>query len=109
MDENAFLESVRKTGRPCWSRGPSTCGWGLEIIAGSTRKLSFPSGPVVRVTGSTYVPLMKLENHYLPNTEADPEGMKKVMTFLIKAIGNSGIARKNLYSMLYAPCSMLFP
>jgi len=38
--------------------------------------------PVVRVTGfDVIVPLMKLENHYLPGPERILRGMKKAMTF----------------------------
>jgi len=37
---------------------------------------------VERVTGfDTVVPLMKLENHYLPNPERILRGIRKVMAF----------------------------
>lgn len=84
MDENAFLESVRKTGRAVVvHEAPPTCGVGAEIIARINEKaLLSLQAPVVRVTGfDVIVPLMKLENHYLPSPERILRGMKKVMNF----------------------------
>ena len=84
MDENAFLESVRKTGRAVVvHEAPPTCGVGAEIIARINEKVLLSlQAPVVRVTGfDVIVPLMKLENHYLPGPERILRGMKKVMTF----------------------------
>ena len=84
MDENAFLESVRKTGRAVVvHEAPPTCGIGAEIIARINEKaLLSLQAPVVRVTGfDVIVPLMKLENHYLPGPERILRGMKKAMTF----------------------------
>jgi pyruvate dehydrogenase E1 component beta subunit len=84
MDENAFLESVRKTGRAVVvHEAPHTCGVGAEIIARVNEKaLLSLQASVVRVTGfDVIVPLMKLENHYLPTPERILRGMKKVMTF----------------------------
>jgi pyruvate dehydrogenase E1 component beta subunit len=84
MDENAFLESVRKTGRAVVvHEAPPTCGVGAEIIARINEKaLLSLQASVVRVTGfDVIVPLMKLENHYLPNPERILRGIKKVMTF----------------------------
>lgn len=84
MDENAFLESVRKTGRAVVvHEAPPTCGVGAEIIARINEKaLLSLQAPVVRVTGfDVIVPLMKLENHYLPGPERILRGMKKAMTF----------------------------
>lgn len=84
MDENTFLESVRKTGRAVIvHEAPPTCGVGAEIIARINEKaLLTLQAPVVRVTGFDVVmPLMKLENHYLPNPERILRGMRKVMAF----------------------------
>ena len=84
MDEDSFLESVRKTGRAVVvHEAPPTCGVGAEIIARINEKaLLSLQAPVVRVTGfDVIVPLMKLENHYLPNPERILRGIKKVMTF----------------------------
>ena len=84
MDETAFLESVRKTGRAVVvHEAPRTCGLGAEIIARINEKaLLSLAAPVERVTGfDTVVPLMKLENHYLPNPERILRGIRKVMSF----------------------------
>lgn len=84
MDENAFLESVRKTGRAMVvHEAPPTCGVGAEIIARINEKaLLSLQAPVVRVTGfDVIVPLMKLEHHYLPNPERILRGIRKAIKF----------------------------
>jgi pyruvate dehydrogenase E1 component beta subunit len=84
MDEDTFLESVRKTGRALVvHEAPPTCGVGAEIIARINEKaLLSLQAPVMRVTGfDTVMPLMKLENHYLPNPERILAGIRKVMAF----------------------------
>jgi pyruvate dehydrogenase E1 component beta subunit len=84
MDDETFLESVRKTGRAVVvHEAPPTCGVGAEVIARINEKALYSlQGPVVRVTGfDTVVPLTKLENHYLPSPERILRGIRKVMTF----------------------------
>jgi pyruvate dehydrogenase E1 component beta subunit len=84
MDEDTFLESVRKTGRAVVvHEAPPTCGVGAEIIARINEKaLLSLQAPVARVTGfDTIMPLMKLENHFLPNPERILRGIRKVMAF----------------------------
>jgi pyruvate dehydrogenase E1 component beta subunit len=84
MDDETFLESVRKTGRAVVvHEAPPTCGVGAEVIARINEKALYSlQGPVVRVTGfDTPVPLTKLENHYLPSPERILRGIRKVMTF----------------------------
>lgn len=84
MDDETFLESVRKTGRAVIvHEAPRTCGVGAEIIARINEKaLLSLQAPVERVTGfDTVVPLMKLENHYLPSPERILRGIRKVMAF----------------------------
>ncbi len=84
MDEPAFLDSVRKTGRAVIvHEAPRTCGLGAEISARITEKaLLSLQAPVERVTGfDTVMPLYRLENHYLPSPERIVRGMRKVMTF----------------------------
>jgi pyruvate dehydrogenase E1 component beta subunit len=84
MDEETFLISVRKTGRAVIvQEAPRTCGLGAEISARiqETSLLSLQA-PVERITGfDTIVPLLKLENHYLPNPERIIRGIRKVMNF----------------------------
>lgn len=84
MDDSTFLDSVRKTGRAVIvHEAPRTCGVGAEIIARINEKaLLSLQAPVERVTGfDTVVPLMKLENHYLPSPERILRGIRKVMAF----------------------------
>lgn len=84
MDENTFLDSVRKTGRAVVvHEAPRTCGLGAEIIARINEKaLLSLQAPVERITGfDTVVPLMKLENLYLPSPERILRGITKVMAF----------------------------
>jgi len=84
MDEETFLVSVRKTGRAVIvQEAPRTCGLGAEISARiqETSLLSLEA-PVERITGfDTVVPLLKLENHYLPSPERIVRGIRKVMEF----------------------------
>ena len=84
MDDATYLESVRKTGRVVIvHEAPPTCGVGAEITARINEKaLLSLQAPVVRVTGfDTVMPLMKLENHFLPSPERILKGIRKVMTF----------------------------
>ncbi|MBI5967058.1 MAG: alpha-ketoacid dehydrogenase subunit beta [Deltaproteobacteria bacterium] len=84
MDDATTMESVRRTGRVVIvHEAPPTCGVGAEIIARINEKaLLSLQAPVVRVTGfDTVVPLMKLENHYLPTPERILRGIRKVMKF----------------------------
>jgi len=84
LDEETFLNSVRKTGRAVIvQEAPRTCGLGAEISARiqETSLLSLEA-PVERITGfDTIVPLLKLENHYLPTPERIVRGIRKVMAF----------------------------
>jgi pyruvate dehydrogenase E1 component beta subunit len=84
MDDATYLESVRKTGRVVIvHEAPPTCGVGAEITARINEKaLLSLLAPVVRVTGfDTVMPLMKLENHFLPSPERILRGIRKVMAF----------------------------
>jgi len=84
MDNETFLESVRKTGRVVIvHEAPPTCGVGAEIIARINEKaLLSLQAPAVRVTGFDVVmPLMKMENHFLPTPERILAGVRKVMSF----------------------------
>ena len=84
MDDETYLESVRKTGRAVVvHEAPPTCGVGAEIIARINEKaLLSMQALVVRVTGFDVVmPLFKLENHYLPTPERILRGIRKAMNF----------------------------
>ncbi len=84
MDENSFLESVRKTGRAVVvHEAPRTCGVGAEVVARINEKaLLSLAAPVLRITGfDTIMPLTKLENIYLPGPDRILWGIRKVMAF----------------------------
>ena len=84
MDDSIYLGSVRKTGRVVIvHEAPPTCGVGAEITARINEKaLLSLQAPVVRVTGfDAVMPLMKLENHFLPSPERILRGIRKVMAF----------------------------
>ena len=84
MDDATYLESVRKTGRVVIvHEAPPTCGVGAEITARINEKaLLSLQAPAVRVTGfDAVMPLMKLENHFLPSPERILRGIRKVMAF----------------------------
>ena len=84
LDEDAFLDSVRKTGRALVvQEAARTCGLGAEISARINEKaLLSLEAPVERITGfDTVVPLLKLESHYLPSPERIARGIRKVMKF----------------------------
>jgi len=84
MDEEVFLTSVKKTGRAVIiQEAPRTCGLGAEISARiqETSLLSLEA-PVERIAGfDTIVPLLKLENHYLPTPERIVRGIRKAIAF----------------------------
>jgi len=84
LDEETFLDSVRRTGRAVIvQEAPRTCGLGAEISARilETSLLSLEA-PVERIAGfDTVIPLLKLENHYLPTPERIVRGIRKVMSF----------------------------
>lgn len=82
MDDEAIMESVRKTGRVVVvHEAPRTCGVGAEIIARVNEKaFYYLEGPMIRVTGfDTVMPLPKLENLYLPNPERILSAMRQAM------------------------------
>ncbi len=84
MDDGAVVESVQKTGRAVIvHEAPKTCGVGAEIIARINEKaLLHLEAPVERVTGfDTIVPLMKLEQHYLPDPDRIIRAVRKVLSF----------------------------
>lgn len=84
LDMKTILNSVEKTGRcVIIHEAPKTCGVGAEIAASlAEHALTSLLAPIERVTGyDTIMPLLKLENHYIPSTERIVRGAKKVMEF----------------------------
>ncbi|HLC74956.1 MAG TPA: alpha-ketoacid dehydrogenase subunit beta [Candidatus Nanoarchaeia archaeon] len=84
MDTETILASVKKTGRcVIVQEAPMSGGLASEIIARINEKaLSSLQAPVIRVTGfDTVVPLGKLEDFYLPNSQRVVDAIVKVMSF----------------------------
>ncbi len=83
-DVAAVLATAQKTGRVMVvHEAPRTCGFSTEIAAQISEKaLYYLKAPVLRVTGyDTVMPLYKMENFYLPNTEKIIFTAKKLMEY----------------------------
>ncbi len=83
-DVAAVLATAQKTGRVMIvHEAPRTCGFSTEIAAQISEKaLYYLKAPLLRVTGyDTLMPLYKMENFYLPNTEKILFTAKKLMEY----------------------------
>ncbi len=83
-DIAAVLATAQKTGRVMIvHEAPRTCGFSTELAAQISEKaLYFLKAPILRVTGyDTVMPLYKMENFYLPNTEKIIFTAKKLMEY----------------------------
>jgi len=84
MDIETVLNSAQKTGRVVIvHEAPRTCGFGAEITALlMERALLHLQAPVMRVTGfDTPIPLLRMEDYYLPNVPRVVRAINKVMSF----------------------------
>lgn len=84
LDMGTILESVERTGRcVIVHEAARTCGVGAEIAAQLAEKgLLNLFAPVRRVTGyDTIMPLLKLEQYYLPGVEQICRAVKETMEF----------------------------
>jgi len=84
LDENAILESVKKTGRAVVvHEAPKTSGFGGEVAARIQEKaILYLNSPIVRVTGfDVPYPQFALEEYYMPNSERIIKGINSVMNF----------------------------
>ena len=84
LDTEAFINSVKKTGRVVVVHEDSrTCGIGAEIISQlSENILTDLLAPPVRVTGyDVPFPLYKFEDYYLPSVDRILSGIKRVMEY----------------------------
>lgn len=84
LDMDTILQSVEKTGRcVIVHEAARTCGVGAEIAAQLAEKaLTSLFAPIKRVTGyDTIMPLLKLENAYLPNEARIIAGVREVLAF----------------------------
>ena len=84
VDIETITQSAQKTGRVVVvHEAPRNCGFGAEITTLlMERALLHLQAPVMRVTGfDTPIPLLKMENYYLPDVPRVVRAIKKVMSF----------------------------
>ena len=84
MDEDAIVESFKKTGRACVvHEAPKTGGLAGEIIATIQEEvLLYQEAPINRVTGfDTPYPLYALEDYYLPEAARIEDGIRETVEF----------------------------
>ncbi|MBM4288404.1 MAG: alpha-ketoacid dehydrogenase subunit beta [Deltaproteobacteria bacterium] len=84
MDDETIVASIRKTGRGVIvHEACRTCGLAAEIIARINEKAFLSlAAPLERVTGfDTIVPLLKLEDHYLPDAFRISRAIQKVVYY----------------------------
>jgi pyruvate dehydrogenase E1 component beta subunit len=84
LDMDSILESVERTGRcVIVHEAARTCGVGAEIAAEIAEKgLLNLFAPVRRVAGyDTIMPLLKLEQHYLPGVDRICRAVRETMEF----------------------------
>jgi len=84
FDEEAVLESLKKTGRVVIvHEAPKTCGFGAELSASIAEDaILHLKAPVIRVAGyDTVMPLPKLEDQYVPTVERIRKALNEVMKY----------------------------
>ncbi len=84
MDDETIVRSIKKTGRGVIvHEACRTCGLAAEIIARIQEKAFLSlAAPVERVTGfDTVVPLLKLEDNYLPDAFRISRAIRKVAKY----------------------------
>jgi pyruvate dehydrogenase E1 component beta subunit len=84
MDDDTVVESIKKTGRGVIvHEACRTCGLAAELIARIQEKAFLSlAAPLERVTGfDTVVPLLKLEDNYLPDAFRIIRAIKKVVNY----------------------------
>jgi pyruvate/2-oxoglutarate/acetoin dehydrogenase E1 component len=83
LDEEAVLESVKKTGRVVIvHEAPRTCGFGAELSALIAEEaILYLEAPIVRVAGFDTPFPYTLEHVYMPDAERVALAIGKVMNF----------------------------
>jgi 2-oxoisovalerate dehydrogenase E1 component beta subunit len=83
LDEEAILNSVRKTGRAVIvQEAPRTSGFAAELSAIIAEEIiEYLEGPIVRITGYDTPFPYTLEHDYLPNAEKVMAGIEKILNF----------------------------
>jgi pyruvate dehydrogenase E1 component beta subunit len=85
LDEDAVLNSVKKTGRLLVvHEAPRTLGLGAELSAlVAESALEYLEAPIVRVTGwDVPMPLARSEDYEIPSVERILEGIERVMSYV---------------------------
>jgi len=84
LDEEAVLDSVRRTGRcVVVQEAPRTCGFASEVAALlAERSILDLHGPVLRVTGyDVPYPYWQLEDWYMPSVERVVDAIRRALAF----------------------------
>ena len=84
LDEEAVLDSVRRTGRcVVVQEAPRTCGFASEVAALlAERAILDLHGPVLRVTGyDVPYPYWQLEDWYMPSVERVVDAIRRALAF----------------------------
>lgn len=84
FDEEAILNSVKKTGRlVIVHEAPRNLGLGAEISAlVAEEAIEYLKAPIVRVAGpEAVVPMARLEDHYMPSQDRIKKAYEKVMQY----------------------------
>ncbi|WP_129116022.1 alpha-ketoacid dehydrogenase subunit beta [Halegenticoccus tardaugens] len=82
LDDETVVESVKKTGRALIvHEAAGTGGFGSELVARiNDRALMYLEAPIERITGfDVPVPLLSMEDYYLPNPPRIEEGINRVL------------------------------
>ncbi len=84
FDEEAVLNSVKKTGRlVIVHEAPRVGGFGAEIAAFAAEEaIGYLKAPVLRVAGpDAVIPMARLEDHYMPSRERIRKAYETVMKY----------------------------
>ncbi|TCS95982.1 alpha-ketoacid dehydrogenase subunit beta [Hazenella coriacea] len=84
LDEEAIIQSVKKTGRVVIvHEAPKTAGLAAELTALiNERAFLYLEAPITRVTGyDAPVPMYALEDHFRPDVDRISEAIQQVVTF----------------------------
>ncbi|HBG47224.1 MAG TPA: alpha-ketoacid dehydrogenase subunit beta [Deltaproteobacteria bacterium] len=83
-DEEAVLQSVKKTGRlVIVHEAPRMAGFGAELAAlVAEEAFEYLKAPVIRVTApDAVIPMARLEDYYMPSQESIKKAYEKVMKY----------------------------
>ena len=82
LDRKTIIDSVKKTGKAAVvHEGPKSGGFAGELIASINEDaLLYLESPIQRITGfDTPIPMLGMEDYYIPNPPRIEEGIKRVL------------------------------